>query len=121
MNFCASMLVPQTMTAVRLPCRRSASGPSSAAVAAAPAGSTASFIFGEEQTHGAAHGLVVDLHQLVHVTPAEPEGIGLGEGCAEAVGDGRHALDRLGRAGREAPMHGVGAFRLDAVDPAIRL
>ena len=42
-------------------------------------------------------------------------------GSPEAVGNGANLVDPLGRAGREAPVHRVGALGLDAEHQALGL
>ena len=90
-----SMLAPQTMTPTRLPPSRCGSGPQMAAVAAAPAGSTASLAPRSSRRIASRSGLVVDQHQVVEETPAEGERVGRGVRRAEAVGDRAHLVDRL--------------------------
>ena len=114
------MFEPHTSTPTRRPASRSRNGPSRAAVAAAPAGSSASFSVVEGQPHGLDHGRILDPHDLVDEAAAQAEAVGQRVGRAQAVGDGGDPLDLLRAAGGKAAPHAVGAHRLDAEDQAVR-
>ena len=89
-------------------------------MAAAPAGSRASFSVVEGQAHGVDHGRVLDPHDLVREPTAQAEAVGQRVGSAQAVGDGVDALEPLRSAGGEAAPHAVRTHGLDADDQAIR-